>query len=488
MANDGNGAGTRGGAAPAAKGGRALLDSRSLIIRLLSENARAFWPGYAAAFTLMAIVAATTGLSAWIMRDVINQLFVDRDGEAIRWIAIAVAAIFITKGAAMYAQAVILNRIGNAVVARVQRRLFDRVLAQRLDFFDAFPVGDLATRLSHNATAARHALNALVTGLGRDALTVVALVVVMIVQDPQLSLIALVMAPPAIWGVSTLIRRVKKIARAEFVSLTQIVSTVQETVLGMRVVQAFGLEDRMRARMGAAIEDVRRRADSLAVMQTAPIPLMETLAGLVIAAVILYAGERVVAGTSDPGAFFSFLTALLLAYDPARRVAQMSVTLRNHLVGVELMYDLLDREPKLAEAPHARPLAVTAGEVHLEAVAFRYAEREGRASAEGAGAPTEGATADGSPATAVEEPRAQGAPALEAITLTAEAGKVTALVGPSGAGKSTVFALVERFFDPDSGRVTIDGQDIRETTLPSLRAALAHVGQEAFLFDTTVAE
>jgi len=442
---------------------RELIDRRGLLMRLFFDNGMAHWRGYATALFFMMLVAGTTGLSAWIMRDVINEIFIDRRQDMIRLIALAVAVIFIVKGASTYIQTVILQRIGNQIVAEIQARMFNHILAQRIDFFDRFTIGELSTRMSHNAQAAREAINLVVTRLGRDLLSVIALVGVMLIQNPELSMIALVAAPPAIFVLGILIRRVKEIAKAAFLSLAKITTTVQETAQGIRVVKAFGLEDQQREVMFDAIDGVRQRADRIAVIQAAPIPLMETLAGLAIAAVILYAGWQVVDGRSDPGAFFSFLTALLLAYDPARRVAQLSVALHTQLVGVGLMYDLLDHAPKIAERENAKPLRIAenGGGVAFEDVMFQYAAPKGGQ---------------------------KGPPALKGMSFVAEAGKVTALVGPSGAGKSTVFGLIERFYDPDEGRIAIDGQDLRDVTFASLREVVAHVGQEAFLFEGTVAD
>ncbi|MEM9762356.1 MAG: ABC transporter ATP-binding protein [Pseudomonadota bacterium] len=487
----------------------------ALLIRLFREAGMEHWKGYAMALGLMGVIAGTTGLSAWVMRDVINEIFVEGRGELVVPIAGAVAFIFIVKGAATYFNSVILNRIGNAIVAKLQMRLFDHVLGQRVDFFDRFPVGDVATRLSHNARAGREALNLVITRLGRDLLSVIALGFVMVLQNPELSAIALLGAPPAIWGLNKLVKRIKKVAKAEFLGLAQIVTTVQETGGGLRVIKAFGLEGRMRGQMDDAVEGVRKRADAIATISAAPIPLMETVAGLAIAAVILYAGHRVTDGTQDPGAFFAFLTALLLAYDPARRVAQLNVVLHAHLVGVEIMYSMLDRPTRLREKPGAAPLPEGPGRIALEGVRFTYGDHgevlpwpdpaavlAGKAPAEppaSAPAATDGTAAASAPETgsAPEEellPEARpplltdGPPALAALDLVAEAGQVTALVGPSGAGKSTVFQLIERFYDPEEGRVAIDGHDIAGVTLDSLRARIAYVSQDAFLFDGTVAE
>ncbi|MEO1599646.1 MAG: ABC transporter ATP-binding protein [Pseudomonadota bacterium] len=422
----------------------------ALLWRLTCENGLQHWPRYAVAFVFMAIVAGTTALSAWLMRDVINDIFIDRNPQMVWILAGSVAAIFIVKGAATYIQAVILTRVGNRIVADIQMRLFDHVQRHRIDFFDKMTTGQLAMRFSQNARSAREAINLVVTTMGRDLLTLIALLGVMLIQDPLLAGIALLVGPPIAYGEWLLIKRVKAVARAELLSMARIITTIQQTAQGAKVVKAFGLEPQMRADMEAAVEDVRERGDRIAQAQAASNPLMETFGGLAIAAVIAYGGWRVVYAGGDPGAFFSFITALLLAYDPAKRLARLNITLSAALVGVEMLYKLLDNPPKIAEAEGASALNVSGGEVRLDGVRFRYGEKS---------------------------------PALRGLDLVAPAGKVTALVGPSGAGKSTVFAMVERFYDPGRGRVLIDGQDVREVTFESLRSAIAYVSQDAYLFE-----
>ncbi|HUF56011.1 MAG TPA: ABC transporter ATP-binding protein, partial [Thermohalobaculum sp.] len=370
-----------------------------------------------------------------------------------------IAAIFIVRGAAMFGQTVLLARIGNRIVAGLQERIYEHVLAQGMGFFATQGSGELATRITHNANAARAALKLLATRLGADLFTVVSLVGVMFYQDWRMTLVALIGLPAVLWGLSVLVARVKKLARSEIRMYARILAAMGETVAGARVIKAFGLERQMRERMLAAVGGARDRADQIALMRAYVNPLTETTAGLAAALVILYGGWRVVNAGLEVGAFFSFLTALLLAGDPARRLAQLNVQLRQHMAGVEFIYATLDREVVLAERPDARPLALTAGEVRFEDVRFSYA-REGE----------------------VEHA------ALNGLDFTAPGGQVTALVGPSGAGKSTVLALLERFYDVDGGAVTVDGQDVREVTLASLRGAMALVTQETFLFDATVAE
>ena len=432
-----------------------LGEQMDLLRRLFLDNWREHWKGYLVALVFMAIVAAMTGLSAWIMRDVINEIFVEKNADMVPVIAGVVAAIFITKGIAGYVQAVILSRTGNAIVAGIQMRLFDHVQRQRIDFFDDQTLGQLNMRFSQGARACREAIDAVVTSMGRDLFTLIALVIVMVVQDPLLAGLALLVGPPIALGEWALVKKIKDVARSELLSFAKMTTTIQQTAQGNRVVKAFALEPEMRADMEGAVEGVRTRANRIAQVSAMTNPLMETFGGLAIAGVIVYGGWRVIEGGGDPGAFFSFITALLMAYEPAKRLARLNIRLNAALIGVGMLYKLLDIEPRIAEAPEAKPLKVREGRVLLRNVRFSY---QGR-----------------------------GRPALRGLTLEAPGGKVTALVGPSGAGKSTVFALIERFFDPDSGTVSIDGQDLRNVSFESLRAAVAYVSQDAFLFDGTVA-
>ncbi|WP_285670595.1 ABC transporter ATP-binding protein [Paralimibaculum aggregatum] len=432
-----------------------LERQKRVLTRLFLENGLQHWKGYGVALAFMSVVAGMTGLSAWIMQDVINDIFIDRKPDMVWKIAGAVAGIFIIKGIASYVQQVILSRIGNRIVAEIQMRLFDHVQRHRIDFYEKMNTGQLAMRFSQNARSAREALNLVITSMGRDMFSLVALCIVMIVQDPLLAGIALLVGPPVAYGEWILVRKVKAVARAELLSIARIITTIQQTAQGARVVKAFGLEPVMRAEMDAAVQDVRQRADRIAQVGAATNPLMESFGGLAIAGVILYGGWRVIYGGGDPGAFFSFITALLMAYDPAKRLARLNIQLQASLVGVEMLYALLDRKPAIEEAEDAVPLKVGAGRVRLRNIRFRYGRK---------------------------------APALDGLELIAEGGKVTALVGPSGAGKSTVFALIERFYDPDHGNVLIDGQNLRGVTFESLRRNIAYVAQDAFLFEGTVAE
>ncbi len=424
------------------------------IKRLLSENIRAYIPRYALAFVFMGLVAATTAASAWIMKDIINEVFIDRDKAMIYTIAGVVILIFTLKGASTYGQMVVLSRVGNAIVADLQKKLFRRLTEQDQAYFDRMSLPELSIRVNTGAGSARGVIDMIVLSLGRDVLTLIGLVAVMVVQDPLMSGLALLIMPPAVVGVSLLVKRVKTYAKRQVVSNARIGATLQETVLGVRIVKAFGMEPAMQKRMAASVAEVQSQSNKIASLTARTSPLMETLGGFAIALVIFYGGFSVIELGKDPGAFFAFITALLLAYDPARRLARLNVNLNKAIVGVRLMYELIDEKPDLEKVEDAPDLAISDGRVTLEDVRFSYGD---------------------------------GA-ALNGLSLTAEGGRTTALVGASGAGKSTVFALIERFYDPQSGRILIDGQPVAGVSMTSLRRNIAYVGQESYLFNMSVRE
>ncbi len=227
------------------------------------------------------------------------------------------------------------------------------------------------------------------------------------------------------------------------------------------------MEAQETARADAAIERIRHLIMKSTRVRNALHPIMEVLGGLAVVAVITYGGSQVIGGHKDAGAFFAFITALLLAYEPLKRLARLNTNLQEGVAAARRVFALLDRQPRLTEHPDARPLRLTHGEVRLDGVRFAYpGDDADRAESDATGA-------------------SAGA-ALHDVTLRAPGGATCALVGPSGAGKSTVLSLIPRFFDVDAGSVTVDGQDVRDVTVASLRDSLALVSQEAVLFDDTV--
>ena len=252
------------------------LETRALLTRLVADQGRVHWKGYLLAFVFMALIAASTSLAAYLMRDVINEVFIARNQRAIWILSGTIVAIYTVKGLATYGQQVTLTRIANAIVAGVQRRLYGHMLEMNVPFFTERHTSEFVGRLSFVATSSAAVLNALITVAGRDMLSLIGLVTVMIIQDPMLSIVGGIVMPLAVWGVQGLVKRAKKIMRTEFTGGMAVLETMQETVRGIRVVKAFGLEDLFRARMEGQIATVEAAANKRARVGARSVPLMET--------------------------------------------------------------------------------------------------------------------------------------------------------------------------------------------------------------------
>ena len=433
----------------------AVMSDFGILKRLVAENMRAYITRYVLAISCMAMVAAATGFSAWIMRDLVNKVFIDRDPAMMVLICGSVAGIYILKGLASYGQEIILARIGNAIIASTQRKIFNAILVQGMPFFQNSPSSDLVTRITYNAQAASSALNLIATSLGRDLLTVVGLLFVMISQDIVLTCIALIGLPVLFGVVTQLLRRVRKLFGSEVRSIAATVATIQEAIHGIRVIKSFKLEDAMRERMAGSVGAVEKLANRMVGVQAVTVPLIDTLGGIAVSSVIFYGGWRVIHDGATPGEFFAFITALLMMTEPARRLARLHLSLAASAVGVRMLYELVDLPPSTAEPIDAKPLRVTKGEVQLASVSFGYDSEK---------------------------------PVLHDVDLVAKSGEVTALVGLSGSGKSSIFNLIMRFWTPQSGKVMIDKQSLSEVTSTSLYDHISLVSQDVFLFEGTIAE
>ena len=425
----------------------------ALIRRLLAEQGLVHWRKYAFAFTLMAISAGCTALSAYLIGDVINQAYVNKNLAGIIILGGITAALFATKGLATYGHSVILSQIGNRIVADNQRSVFAKLLNEGIGFFSNRHSTEFIARLSAGAAAATQVINLLITSLGRDLLSLIGLVMVMVVQDPLMSFISFVVAPPAFLVLRKLIRRIYGIARSQFQGGTRIIETLQETLQGIRIVKAFTLEDIMRERFDRNVAAVEHEANKMARVSNRASPLMETLGGCAIAIAITYGGYRVIETGATPGQFFSFIAAFLLAYEPAKRLARLNIELNSGLVGVRILFEVLDSPPSETVDDDKPALQIKIPRLEFDDVHFAYRTDEA---------------------------------VLRGISFVAEPGKLTALVGPSGSGKTTVINLILRFYDAERGRIVIDGQDIRQVARRSLREHLAYVGQDVFLFRGTI--
>ncbi len=424
-----------------------------LIRRLVMEQGLAYWRRYLLAFSLMAVSAATTAGSAWLLGQVINQAYVDKNIRGIAILSAITVVIFIIKGAATYGHQVILSKISNAILASNQRALFAKLMNESVGFFSDRHSSEFLARLTAGANSVTQVLSLLINAVGRDVLSLAALIVVMVSQDPLMSLLGLLVAPPAMLVLRKLVRRIKSLAHTQFTGTADIMETMQESLQGIRTVKAFTLEETMRERIDTSIKAVEDNANRMARVSNRSSPLMETLGGLAVAGTLMYAGYNVVANGATPGQFFSFLTAFLLAYEPAKRLARLNLELNSSLIGTRKLLEIIDSPPSEPDDDDKPALKLTDARVELRDVSFSYRPNE---------------------------------VVLDHMSFVAEPGKVTALVGPSGGGKSTVLALLLRFYEATSGDILIDGQSISSVSRHSLRSQTAYVGQDVYLFRDTI--
>jgi ATP-binding cassette, subfamily B, bacterial MsbA len=426
-----------------------------LVRRLIMEQGAAYWRRYLLAFLLMGVSAAATAGSAYILGEVINKAYVEKNVHGIAILSGVTVLLFMIKGASTYGHTVILSKISNAILASNQRALFAKLMSESVGFFSERHSSEFLARLTAGAKSITDVLNSLINAIGRDLLLLISLTVVMVMQDPIMSLLGLVVTPPAMLVLRKLVKRIKGLALDQFTGTADILEIMQESLQGIRTVKAFTLEEAMRQRIDTSIAVVERNANKMARVFNRSSPLMEMLGGFAVAGGLLYGGYSVVALGATPGQFFSFLTAFLLATEPAKRLVRLNIELNSNLVGARMLLEVVDRPASELSDDDKPPLKLSDARIELRDVSFAYRANE---------------------------------TVLNCMSFVAEPGKVTALVGPSGGGKSTVLALLLRFYDVTDGDILIDGQAISGVSRRSLRQQTAYVGQDVYLFRDTIRE
>ncbi len=424
----------------------------AVLKRIVAENGREHVWGYVVAISCLVLVALSTAFTAWIMRSIIDEAFANRRADVVWIICLSIFIAFVIRGFASYGQAVALSKIGNNIVARYQKRLYVHLMSLSVGYFNEARSARIAAQVSQNVGGIRDVLNLTITSTARDLLTFVALLGVMVYQDPLLSLAVLILAPPLLLALRYLSKRLRQATKEAIDLNSHVLGAMQETIQGISIVKAFTMERQLEEKINKIIVAAEGRANKIARLSERNAPMTESFAGFAVASVLAYAAYRSIYQNVPPGAFFSFVTALLLAYDPARRLAKLQVQMERAAVNARMIYELLDMEPRQRDLPDAKPLVVTQARIELNDVAFAYGNDN----------------------------------VLNGVTFVAEGGKTTALVGPSGAGKSTIINLIPRFYDPKAGAILIDGQDIAHVTKQSLREQLAYVSQQPYLFEGSI--
>jgi len=398
------------------------------------------------------VVGAATAAAAYLVKPAMDDIFLDRNEGMLILIPLAVIALYLLKGLCNYGQTVLMSHIGFRIVTDLRNDLYRHILRQPLSFFTKHPTGILISRVTNDVTYLQGAVSEAVTSLLKDSFTLVGLVFVIFWRDWKLAIIASLVFPLAVWPIAQFGRRMRRIAAESQVSMGDLISLLQETITGNRIVKAFGMEEHENRRFARENERQFRLTMKSVTVRAISSPLMEFLGGLGIAAIIFWGGYQVIEGTSTPGTFFSFLAALLMLYEPVKRLTNVNNTIQQGLAGAERIFQVLDTEPGIRNRPGAAELPPIREGISIEGVTFRYEED----------------------------------PVLRDVSLKIRAGEAVAFVGMSGGGKTTLVNLIPRFYDVSEGRVAIDGTDIRDVTLESLRAQIGIVTQQTILFNDTV--
>jgi ATP-binding cassette, subfamily B, bacterial MsbA len=405
------------------------------------------------AIFFMVIVAAAQGMSAWLMKPIIDDVFIAKDRDMLKLVSIAVLLTFTIKGFANYTQSILMNWVGMRIVADAQNNLYSHLTELDLGFFHNNPTGTLVSRFTSDIMQMRNTVSLALTSLGKDFMSLIALVIVMFYQNIELSFISIFIFPIAILPIVKLGRRMRKVTANSQVETGLLVTLLAQTFQGMRVVKAYGMEKYEKTRIQVLVEKLFKLSFKAARIRAMVSPIMETLGGVAISIVIAYGGIQVIDGSSTTGELFSFITALLMAYDPMKKLGNLNVSIQEGLASAQRLFNVLDTRPILFDRPNAQELNSIKGDISVSNVTFSYGS---------------------------------DAPVLSDVYLEVPAGKRIALVGPSGAGKSTILNLIPRFYDTKKGRVSIDGIDVRDVTMASLHQNIALVSQEITLFDDTV--
>ncbi len=434
-----------------------ILNQGSLFIlkRLGREHIRPYVSRLLLALLFMALAAGSTAALAKFLQPVIDNVFMQRQVEYLLPVGLGVLVIFFVKGISSYGESVTMNFVGQRIISDMQERLFEHFTWADFETVQRIPTGELISRFTNDVWLLRNAVSTTLTGIGKDALTLIFLVTLMFYQDTTLACLAFFAFPIAFLPIIRIGRRMRKITTNAQHENAQWTTMLEQVFQGARVIRAYGMEHYEIGRARKMIETLFQLNQKSCRTRSASHPIMESLGGIAVVSVIMYGGHQVIQGHQTTGAFVSFIGALLLAYEPMKRLAHLNSNLQEGMAAAVRLFNDLDQKASIVDAPHAAVLPRVKGRITFEHVNFGYETSQDKV--------------------------------LHDVSFHLEPGKRVALVGPSGGGKSTIMNLIPRLYDVIEGRILVDGTPIQNVELASLRKNIALVSQEIMLFDDTVA-
>ena len=420
-------------------------------VKRLLVLVRAHWVRLLAAMGCMLVVAASTAATAFLVKPVLDDIFFKKDVQMLKIIPLAVILIYFLRGACHFGQAYLMNYVGESIIRGLRDSLYNRIQDLPLSFFHRERTGVLMSRITNDVNIVKAMVSTAVTGGLRDCFTIVGLTGVIFYRDWKLALFALVILPIAFFPVVAFGRRVRRVSTGCQEAMADMSVFLHETFAGNKIVKAFGMEGYEKERFFQKTARLFRLEMKAVVARSLSSPIMEFLGGLGIAFIIWYGGYRVIQGTSTPGTFFSFMAAVLMLYDPVKKTARLNNAIQEGLAAAVRVYDILETESDIVEREDAIELKPKRHSVVFRNVSFKYEDQM----------------------------------VLKNINLEVKSGEVVALLGMSGGGKTNLVNLIPRDYDVSEGAILIDGHDIRDVTIASLRRQIGIVTQEPMLFDDT---
>lgn len=403
----------------------------------------------------MIIVSVSTAVNAWMLQPVLDDIFFKKDHKMLYLIPVAVIVNALVKCIATFYQSTTLKVLGQRVLTEVQLKLYSHLIHADMKFLNDYPSGNLISRFTNDINAMRKTITDVFSGCIVELFTIVGLFVVMLMQSVQLTIIAILVFPAALYPLRRLSKRMRGVAKKMQEELADFTVRLDETFQNTKIIKSYCREDFEINRASRIIDRFLEIYKKAAYLESASSPIMETLGAIAVALIIIYGGTNVISGTTTPGSFFSFIASLLMLYKPLKTISNLNTSLQEGLSASKRLFLMLDEAPEIVDD-------VTQPETHFKSYNIKFSN--------------------------VYFSYNSGKKILDGINLTIPQGKTVALVGNSGGGKSTIFNLLQRFYEPDYGDIFLDNKNIQSVRLRSLREAISFVSQEVTLFDDTVRE
>ncbi|WP_092210538.1 ABC transporter ATP-binding protein [Desulfoluna spongiiphila] len=418
------------------------------ILGLIRNN----WMKLGISMVCMALISGSTAALAFLIKNILDDIFIAQNGVMLKVVTFVVLGVSLVRGVAVLAKEYFMNNVGQSIITTLRNELYGTIQDLSLSFFQKERTGVLMSRITNDVTLIQSMVSTSVTAAIEHVFTIIGLTGVIIYRDWKLALVALVVVPVAFYPIVKLGRRVRKVSTGTQQSVGELNTFLHETFAGAKIIKAFGREEYEKQRFYKKSWDLFRFEMKKVKAKALSSPVTDVCGGLGIAAVVWYGGHGVINGTSTTGTFLSFLTAVMLLYEPLKKLSKLNNTVQEGLAALDRVFEIIEMDPEITDSPGAVELSPGSHRVAFENVSFSYGED----------------------------------PVLKGVDLCAEPGEVIALVGMSGGGKSTFINLIPRFYDVTGGRIAIDGTDIRKVTLASLRSRIAMVTQDAILFNESI--